>query len=238
MGGTVRFSIQVLLATMAVCGCSPTPVRPLSPAASTQSTWHPRGSLPPVAVQTPPGVQNPWKPTASPREWRYIVLHHTASSSGSIESIHESHVGRGWDGIGYHFVIGNGNGMGDGEIQPTFRWREQMHGAHAKSPGNEYNNHGIGICLVGNFEETDPSAAQLASVKRLVGVLKHEYRLSDGQVVAHRDVKATACPGKNFPIGEIGRSSVFSVLAGQPGAYVTGKPASVQIVTVNGSNVR
>jgi len=166
------------------------------------------------------------------------VLHHTASSAGSVESVHEAHIGRGWDGIGYHFLIGNGKGMDDGEIQPTFRWREQIHGAHAKSPNNEYNEYGIGICLVGNFEETDPSDAQLASVKRLVSVLKHEYHLTDSQVIAHRDVKATACPGKNFPIGEISRSSVFPVLAGQSGTYVTEQPTAFQIVTVERSNLR
>jgi N-acetyl-anhydromuramyl-L-alanine amidase AmpD len=128
--------------------------------------------------------------------------------------------------------------MDDGEIQQTFRWREQIHGAHAKSPNNEYNEYGIGICLVGNFEESDPSDAQLASIKRLVSVLKHEYQLTDSQVIGHRDVKATACPGKNFPIGEISRSSVFPVLAGRYGNYGTEPPADFQIVTVERSNVR
>ena len=115
---------------------------------------------------------------------------------------------------------------------------EQIHGAHAKSPNNEYNENGIGICLVGNFEETQPSDAQMASVKRLVGVLKSEYQLTDGQVIRHRDVKATACPGKNFPIAEISRSSEFSVLAGQPGTYVTNPTGEFQVVTVKRSNVR
>jgi len=240
VGAVMRNVIPATLAMTAFCGCSgcmPGPMRPAAPAPSPQTTWN-QPAAPPAAIQPPVVVQNPWKPNAPPREWHYIVLHHTATSSGSVENIHEAHLARGWDGVGYHFVIGNGNGMDDGEIQPTFRWREQMHGAHAKSPGNEYNEHGIGICLVGNFEETEPSAAQMASVKRLVATLKAEYQLSDGQVVAHRDVKATACPGKNFPIGEIGRSTVFSVLAGRPGSYVTGRAAPIQIVTVDGSHAR
>ena len=62
------------------------------------------------------------------RDWDYIVLHHTASESGSVASIHEEHLrrkdknGNAWLGIGYHFVIGNGSGMDDGEIEPTFRF--------------------------------------------------------------------------------------------------------------------
>ena len=233
MNRIVRIFLQVAIAGFAA-GCTPSPSPPVGPVPPLQSL-----SPQPAFRPAPPAVvNNPWKPDSPSRKWRHIVLHHTASSAGSIESIHESHIGRGWDGIGYHFVIGNGKGMEDGEIQPTFRWREQIHGAHAKSPNNEYNEYGIGICLVGNFEETQPSAAQLASVKRLVGVLKSEYRLTDGQVIGHRDVKATAFPGKNFPIGEISRSSEFSVLAGHPGTYVTSQPAEFQIVTVKRSNVR
>ena len=234
MNRVVRFSLQLMVAGF-LAGCMPSPM---------QSTV---GSVPPVQAPVqqpafrpspPVAIQNPWKPDAEPRKWRHIVLHHTASSAGSVESVHEAHIGRGWDGIGYHFLIGNGKGMDDGEIQSTFRWREQIHGAHAKSPNNEYNEYGIGICLVGNFEDTDPSDAQLASVKRLVSVLKREYQLTDAQVIAHRDVKATACPGKNFPIGEISRSSVFPVLAGQSGTYVTEQPTAFQIVTVEGTNLR
>ena len=79
-----------------------------------------------------------------------------------------------------------------------------MHGAHAGS--NDHNQHGVGVCLVGNFEETSPSAEQLAAVKRLVGILKTEYGINSDGVIAHRDVKATACPGKYFPLDEVSRS--------------------------------
>ena len=148
-----------------------------------------------------------WKPDVEEREWKYIVLHHTAADRGSVESIHETHLqrkdknGNSWLGIGYHFVIGNGNGMGDGEVQPTFRWREQLHGAHA---GNrEYNQLGIGITLVGNFEKSPPTEAQMSSVIQLVAQLKKEYGISEDQIFGHADVKATACPGKYFPLEEI-----------------------------------
>jgi len=146
-------------------------------------------------------VQNPWRPTGPPREWRHIVIHHTASKGGSVEAIHEAHLKKGWEGIGYHFVIGNGQGMTDGEIEATFRWQKQMHGAHAGS--DEYNQHGIGVCLVGNFEESHPSSAQLAAVKRLVSTLRREHGISSDHVIGHGDVRATACPGKLFPMVEV-----------------------------------
>jgi N-acetyl-anhydromuramyl-L-alanine amidase AmpD len=169
-----------------------------------------RMGIPTPVVPAQKLVGNPWKPKVDERDWQYIMLHHTASSTGSVESIHEAHIarkdskGNPWKGIGYHFVIGNGKGMGDGAIEPTFRWREQMHGAHAGV--NKYNQKGIGIVLVGNFEDSTPSPAQLAAVKKLVGVLKADYGIGSEQIIAHKDVKATACPGRMFPLAEISRS--------------------------------
>jgi len=117
--------------------------------------------------------------------------------------------GKPWLGIGYHFVIGNGQGMTDGEIEPTFRWKQQMQGAHAGVP--DYNQHGVGIVLVGNFEKESPTAAQLASVKRLVKVLAREYEIPKDQIIGHGDVKPTECPGTHFPLKEI-RGSVTALI--------------------------
>ena len=171
----------------------------------------PHSIQPPINALPPLITGNPWKPAVPLRDWKHIVIHHTASESGNVETINSAHLarkesktGKAWLGIGYHFLIGNGSGMGDGEIEPTFRWRQQLHGAHAGV--EEYNQHGIGICLVGNFENHRPSTAQLAAVKRLVGVLKSEYRIRSDKVVGHRSVKSTACPGKLFPLEEIAQS--------------------------------
>jgi hypothetical protein len=139
--------------------------------------------------------------------WQFIVLHHSASESGSVESIHEEHrsrkdaEGNPWLGIGYHFVIGNGHGMNDGSVQPTFRWDEQIHGAHSGSA--MFNTHGIGICLIGNFENTQPTKAQLQSVRDLVQALAARHRIPRKNLMGHASVKATACPGKHFPLKEI-----------------------------------
>ncbi len=139
--------------------------------------------------------------------WKYLVIHHTATTSGSVESIHSEHLqrrdsaGNPWKGIGYHFLIGNGHGMGDGEIQPTFRWQQQIGGAHA---GNrQFNNFGIGICLVGNFEQNGPTSAQVKSVGELIARLKQEFGITEKQILKHGDLKATACPGRLFPFRKI-----------------------------------
>lgn len=185
-----------------------------------------------VTPSRPSGLtMNPWKPTVTERDWKHIVIHHTASSGGSVASIDESHrnrkdkAGNPWLGIGYHFVIGNGQGMGDGEIEPTFRWKQQMHGAHAGV--EDYNQHGIGIVLVGNFEKEPPSPAQLAAVKRLVGVLKADYGINSDHVVGHGSVKATACPGKYFPLAEVTQSLITPSFTNNTSDFAPGRLASV-----------
>jgi N-acetyl-anhydromuramyl-L-alanine amidase AmpD len=184
----------------------------LPPAIETPVIPAPQESEVPPAL--PIAKDNPWKPDTAARDWKYIVLHHTATDRGDVESIHESHLknkdknGKPWLGIGYHFVIGNGQGMTDGETEPTFRWKQQIQGAHAGVA--DYNQFGVGIVLIGNLEEKPPTGAQVASVKRLVRVLSREYDIQAAQIVGHSDVKATECPGRLFPMNEI-RDSVAAL---------------------------
>lgn len=162
----------------------------------------------------------PWVPQQPPRDWQYIVIHHTATTSGSVESIHRTHrarrdaAGNRWRGIGYHFVIGNGHGMDDGQIEPTFRWRDQIAGAHAGDV--TYNNQGIGICLIGNFEQAPPTGAQLEALTALVQTLSDEYGIPAANIKRHGDVKATACPGRYFPM-----QALTQVLTGEPATFDT-----------------
>jgi len=210
----VGWYLWIVVFSVGCSGCYQQTVVP--PTTSISPPMRPAPVIPqPMEPLSPPSSQplepiirnNPWKPDSEVRDWNYIVLHHTAASSGSLESIHEEHLkrkdksGNSWLGIGYHFVIGNGKGMPDGEIEPTFRWRQQMQGAHAGVA--EYNQHGIGIVLIGNFENDPPTAAQKAATKKLVSILKREYGIKNSKIVGHGDVKATECPGKHFPMSEV-----------------------------------
>jgi len=155
----------------------------------------------------PTGLPAAWRPRAgvSPRDWRTIVIHHTAAPRGSAGSIHKLHLSNGWDGLGYHFVIGNGTETRDGEIEAGYRWIDQIKGAHARArPGddNRWNLHGIGVCVVGDFTRTRPSERQLEALVGLVRALMAEYDIPRSAVVPHRFVHGTECPGLTFPWDE------------------------------------
>lgn len=145
----------------------------------------------------------------SPR-WTYIVLHHSATDSGGARTFDKHHRQQnGWDELGYHFVIGNGTETPDGYVEVGSRWHKQKHGAHCKTPNNYFNEHGIGICLVGDFTRTRPTRRQIESLKHLLRFLSNRCSIPPYRVTTHRAVKGTTqCPGHNFPLAALRNSMI------------------------------
>ncbi len=149
-----------------------------------------------------------WRVRATPGRWRNIVVHHTATKTGSAESIDRYHreVNKWENGLGYHFIIGNGHGMDDGEVAMSRRWLEQLDGAHVRMKGSgKANSWSIGIALVGNFEEEVATPRQLAALRGLLAFLLQEYGIKNEEIVGHGQVAVnyTACPGKLFFLDEV-----------------------------------
>lgn len=147
-----------------------------------------------------------WMPPGgiSPR-WACIVIHHSGSEIGGARAFDDFHRNvRKWDELGYHFVIGNGSDTGDGQIEVGSRWTKQKHGAHCKTPDNYYNDHGVGICLVGDFDRRGPTSAQMASLARLIGFLTRECGIPESRILTHGGVThRTDCPGAHFSLAEL-----------------------------------
>ena len=98
-------------------------------------------------------VTDDWRPKAPARDWKWIVIHHSASDAGDAATFDQWHRKRGWDELGYHFVINNGEGQPDGLVEVGGRWLEQKQGAHAKSADGQ-------ISLVVTTESTGSSPAE------------------------------------------------------------------------------
>ncbi len=146
-----------------------------------------------------------WYPRVKERKWDSIIVHHSATENGSARTFDRLHRQRGWDELGYDFVIGNGTETPDGYIEIGPRWKKQKHGAHCKTPSNHYNNFGVGICLVGNFQYQYPSSHQLASLKKLILFLAKRYNIPAEQVMGHGEVPQThtLCPGKHVNMRKV-----------------------------------
>jgi len=130
-------------------------------------------------------------------EVKYIVVHRTESAFGDAELINIWHVERGFDMIGYHYLIGNSFPKAQDWTQhmPQFENDGRIEvgravgsrGAHAKG----YNSVSIGIALVGMRDFT---SKQFASLAFIINKLKKAY--PDAEVVGHceLDSKKKACP--------------------------------------------
>ena len=121
-----------------------------------------------------------------------IVIHHTGNPTDddlSAAEIDASHKGQGWACIGYHYVIRKDGTVEQGRPHWTV-------GAHAYRE----NSHTIGIHVCGNFEEAVPTDEQIESLAMLLSNLCTDYGLTIdcNSIVGHRELMATACPGKNL----------------------------------------
>ena len=153
----------------------------------------PRGWLPPAHLE---------------KKWIAIVIHHSATETGNAAIFDKMHREQNhWAGVGYDFVIGNGTDSGDGEIEVTFRWREQIPGAHCGGTDNNWaNKDGIGICLVGDFDHTVPTSRQMQSLLRLVRFLQDRYGIPNWRIYGHGTTpgaRVTDCPGTKFPMARL-----------------------------------
>ncbi len=161
------------------------------------------------AVNVNEDVPTNWLPQPIvEKDWTAIVIHHSATENGNaaiFDRIHREH--NHWEGVGYDFVIGNGTDSGDGEVEVTFRWRGQIPGAHCGgTPGNWANEDGIGICLVGNFDRTTPTARQMQALATLVHFLQKRYKISESRIYGHNSTpgaRVTNCPGAKFPMSKL-----------------------------------
>lgn len=136
-----------------------------------------------------------------------ITIHHTATvpkKGVSIEkkmkslqnfSQTESRLDTGkikpaWFDIPYHYYVSV-----DGQIAEG----RSIKYVGDTNTGYDPTGHAL-IVLEGNFENTDPSPAQLKSLQTLASWLAAFYKVPPADIKAHNDFASTACPGKKLKV--------------------------------------
>ena len=147
-------------------------------------------------------------PSRLEKKWIALVIHHSVTENGNATIFDKFHrENKHWEGIGYDFVIGNGTNSGDGQVEVTFRWRNQTIGAHCGGTrGNWANKYAVGICLVGNFNHTTPTMQQMRSLVKLGRFLQNRYGIPKSRIYGHKTTpgaRVTDCPGKYFPMARL-----------------------------------
>ncbi len=124
------------------------------------------------------------------RKINEIIVHCTATPEGkdfSVADIDRWHRARGFDGIGYHYVV-----CRDGSVH---KGRDvAKRGAHCKG----HNAGSIGVCYVGGMTadgktpKDTRTEAQRAALRDLVEWLRREH--PGASVHGHNEYSSKACP--------------------------------------------
>lgn len=132
-----------------------------------------------------------------------IIIHCSDSTFGDVEEIRRWHIERGWDDIGYHYVILNGHREGykdgpgyvkaDDGVVETGR-PIKFTGAHCKG----HNIGSIGLCIIGGIKFT---GAQLYdALPNTVLDLMTEHNITMNNVFFHYELDANGktCPNMDI----------------------------------------
>lgn len=125
----------------------------------------------------------------------YVILHHTGNDhpSNQLDLTNRYHRGkefphsrRGFN-VGYHYFLErSGHGIQCRD--------EDEEGAHTKG----WNFSSIAIALAGNFDIEDPTEAQRRALALLIRDIKTRHRIPIQNILEHRDVAQTSCPGSRL----------------------------------------
>ncbi|XP_075154919.1 peptidoglycan-recognition protein LE-like isoform X2 [Haematobia irritans] len=123
-----------------------------------------------------------------------VIISHTATSGSSkqsdnigiIRDIQTFHIEtRGWDDIGYNFLIGC-----DGNVYEGRGWG--VEGAHTF----KYNKNSIGVSFIGCFMRKLPTPRALEACKNLLKLGVEEGHLTPNfKILGHRQCTSTQSPG-------------------------------------------
>jgi len=159
------------------------------------------GAEPPQVSAGGRGEHGLYDPATNPDGWlvydqpledvlEMVIIHHSALPlSDGPREIQQLHLEeRGFADIGYQFLINETGQIYEGRAL-------DVRGAHTLS----FNYGTIGICLIGNFEEIEPTSAQIVTLDTLLTDLLARFpRIT--RLAGHNDLNpgATLCPGGNL----------------------------------------
>ena len=122
----------------------------------------------------------------------YLIVHYTATPADmevNADMVDQWHKQRGWNGIGYHFLIAR-----DGTVEVGRDIAKA--GAHCQAQNRNYDS--IGICYAGGLDDEgngcdNRTPEQKVALRAVLTALKAVFQ--NARICGHRDFSNTGCPG-------------------------------------------
>jgi hypothetical protein len=107
--------------------------------------------------------------------WNCIEIYYSGTKGGNIEQLASLSGLVGPEDINCHFVVCNGLGGGNGQIQPTEKWQRQW----SIIPGRTWQGSGqtIRICVIADGKTARPTDFQIKNIETLVEALDRKFNI-------------------------------------------------------------
>lgn len=129
----------------------------------------------------------------------HVLVHCSDSTWGDAAEIARWHKAKGWNTIGYHYVITNGHTTSKGAYVPARDGAletgrpEATVGAHCPA----YNARSVAVCLIGRGTY---SAAQLARLTETIADVCTRYNIPAERVIGHCEAGQASRPPGSCPM--------------------------------------
>ncbi|MHC4622958.1 MAG: peptidoglycan recognition protein family protein, partial [Planctomycetota bacterium] len=111
----------------------------------------------------------------SPSRWTHIEIRYSGTKAGNIEQLTSLTGLASQDDINCHFLVCNGLGGQDGQIQPTRKW--QMQWSIISGRDRLGSDRTIHICVIGDGKTAPPTDFQVRRAEELVDALYRRFNI-------------------------------------------------------------
>jgi len=123
----------------------------------------------------------------SPNRWNCIEIYYSDTKAGNIEQLASLNGLARPEDINCHFVVCNGLGADDGQIQSTEKWQRQW----SIIPGKTWYGSGqtIRICIIADGKSSAPTDFQIKRTEALIEALRLKFDIQPENIYYPGDWK-------------------------------------------------
>jgi hypothetical protein len=116
----------------------------------------------------------------APGRWECVEVYYSGTKAGNIDQLASLSGAASSDDINCHFVICNGLGASDGQIQTTEKWQKQW----SVIPDHTWygSSRTVRVCIVADGKTVRPSDSQIKRAEALVDTLARKFSVAPSKI--------------------------------------------------------
>ena len=111
----------------------------------------------------------------SPSRWNCIEIYYSGTARGNLKELLAGSGAAKPEDLDCHYVVCNGSGGEDGDIQPTEKWQRQWPVVPSRTWYGTRQT--IRICVVADGEQSRPTECQVKRTEELIGELRKGFQI-------------------------------------------------------------